>query len=301
MRNVSMKVRSDWRSRSGQGLEGETVRLRMVGNPAGPRVLVLGGISAGRCVTSLDDGWWSGLAGPGRVIDTDRFLVIGADYPPSGRCEAKDLCPEDFARLIREALDEAGVQHLEAVVGSSFGGMVGLAFARLYPETVSTLVVLCAGHRPHPMATALRHVQRQILDLTEGTNREADGVALARQLAMTTYRTAEEFGARFADQGELRSYLHHHGTKYAGGVTAARYRTLSLAIDNHREDPRTIRVPTLVIAAESDRVVPLSIVQEMAAGLPKLLGYEVLRSAFGHDAFLKETATIAPLLRRVLG
>lgn len=302
MRDVRMPVDADWRAKSGCDLKGETVRLRLVGNPDGAAIVVLGGISAGRHVTSLDDGWWGELAGPGRVIDTDRYLVVGADYLPEGRGELKDLCPEDFARLLADALDEAGVPYVESFVGSSFGGMIGLAFARLFPERVGRLAVLCAGHRPAPMAHALRHVQRQILELTAGTNREADGVSLARQLAMTTYRTEEEFNTRFAKgSGEnVVSYLEHHGRKYADTVSSVRFRTLSAAIDAHDEDPRLIRVPTLVIAADTDRLVPLAVTQELAASLQHLAGFEVLKSAYGHDAFLKEPAAISRLLRRVL-
>lgn len=300
MRSAEMPVPFGWRAKSGDDLDGETIRLRLVGNPDGPAVLVLGGISAGRRVTSEDDGWWADLAGPGRVIDTDRYLVVGADYPPERSTRFRDLCPEDFASLLRLALDNVGIGRLGALVGCSFGGMIGLAFARLYPETVHGLAAVCAGHRPSAMASALRGIQRRILELTEGTNREADGVSLARQLAMTTYRTEEEFDARFSDRAEIDSYLAHCGRRYAEAVPSARYRTLSAAIDAHSEDPGLITVPTLVIASESDRAVPLSVTRELAAWLPQLAGYEVIRSVYGHDMFLKEPRAVAAALRRVL-
>lgn len=300
--DVTMRIDPAWRARSGDDLGGEAVRLRIVGNPYGEAVLVLGGISAGAEVTSQDGGWWQELAGPGRVLDTDRFRIIGADLPPHGRHGPKDLCPEDFARLLRAALREAGISRLYAFVGASFGGMIGLAFARLYPELVGRLAVVCAGHRPSPMASAVRHVQRQIMALTEGSNREADGVALARQLAMTTYRCAEEFDTRFAPgSGEsVVSYLEHHGRRYADTVPAARFSTLSAAIDAHDEDPAAIGAPVTLIAADTDRLVPLSITHELAARLPNLARYEVIRSRYGHDAFLKESAAVGAALRGCL-
>jgi homoserine O-acetyltransferase len=282
------------------GLEGESIRLRLVGNPEGPRVFVLGGISAGRQVASEDDGWWACLAGPGRVIDTDRCLVIGADFP-AGRPGCA-LTPEAVARAFAFALEETGTPRIAALVGSSFGGMVGLSFARLYPERVGQLALLCAAHRPSPMATAIRHVQRQILELTEGTNREADGVSLARQLAMTTYRCRQEFDGRFGRRGGecLTSYLSARGRDYARKTSAARYKALSAAIDRHDEDPAGVRVPTLVIASSTDSLVPPELASECAAELPKLSGFEVIHSLYGHDAFLKEPARIGALLRRVL-
>ncbi|MEM1381219.1 MAG: alpha/beta fold hydrolase [Pseudomonadota bacterium] len=300
--DVVMPIADEWRARSGDRLEGETVRLRLVGQAQSPAILVLGGISAGRHVTSQDQGWWKDLAGPGRALDTDRALIIGADLPPERKGEPKLLCPEDFARLLADALDEAGITHIAAFVGSSFGGMVGLSFARLYPERVGKLVVLCAGHRPSPMAAAVRHVQREILSLTEGTNREADGVALARKLAMTTYRTTEEFDRRFARGADecVFSYLEHHGAKYRDTVSSCRFQTFSAAIDAHTEDPSNITVLTSVIASDTDRLVPLAITHELAARLPRLERYDVLRSPYGHDAFLKEPQAIGALLKRML-
>lgn len=302
LRDHVMTIDPDWRARSGDRLEGEVVRLRLVGNPNGQAVLVLGGISAGRDVASQDHGWWSDLVGPGRAVDTDRFLVVGADLPPEGRGEPKLLCPEDFARLLVESLDDAGISHLHTLIGASFGGMIGLSLARLDPERVGRLALLCAGHRPSPMATAVRHVQREILSLTEGTNREAEGVALARKLAMTTYRTAEEFDTRFARGSDecLFGYLAHHGRKYADSVQSCRFQTLSTAIDAHAEDPDKIHVPVSVIASDTDRLVPLAITNELAARLPRLERYEVLRSPYGHDAFLKEPRALGAILRKVL-
>jgi homoserine O-acetyltransferase len=299
-RDIDIPVDPDWSARSGDRFDSETVRLRLKGDPRGRRLLVLGGISANARVTSCDQGWWPALAGPGRALCSDRNLLIGADYLPGFGHRSLRLCPEDFARLFLLALDHAGIAKLDGVIGASFGGMVGLAMARLAPERVGKLAVICAAHRPHPMATAVRHIQRQILDLTEGTNREAEGVGLARQLAMTTYRSVEEFGIRFAPGNGvgLQSYLSHHGEQYAGQVTAARYRTLSAAIDAHAEDPRQITVPTTVIAADRDQLVPLELSQELAARLPCLEHYEVISSLYGHDAFLKETRALAPLLRR---
>ncbi|MCQ8185993.1 alpha/beta fold hydrolase [Parvularcula maris] len=301
MRDADWEVDPLWTAQSGDRLEGERVRLRFKGNPRGRRILVLGGISAGRRVTSCDDGWWGELVGPQRAVCCDRDLIIGADYLPEHGGQAKRLRPEDFANLFLKALRDEGVEELGAVIGASFGGMVALAMARLAPARIGRLAVVCAAHRPHPMATAVRHIQRQILELTEGTNREAEGVGLARQLAMTTYRSAEEFGSRFGPGGEdLEAYLKHHGDRYASTVSAARYRTLSAAIDAHSEDPSLIKVPTTVIAAEGDQLVPLELAQELAARLPKLDRYEVIPTRYGHDAFLKETAAIAPILKGML-
>jgi len=297
-----VEVDPDWRAASGDHLRGESICLRTVGKADGPAVLVLGGLSADGSVTSIDQGWWQDVAGPGRPLDTDEFRVIGVNLPPTQCAEPKHLCPEDLAVLLKWALQEVGITHLHAIVGASLGGMIGMTFARLYPEMVAQLVVFCAAHRPSPMAAAVRGIQREILELTTGTNREAEGVSLARKLAMTTYRSAEEFDQRFgpAQSACLTGYLEYQGQTFADRVGSARYASLSAAIDAHREMPQDIRTPVTLVASDTDRVVPLSLMNEFAARLPNLERYDVIRSVYGHDAFLKETAAVGAVLKRVL-
>ncbi|MEO5628791.1 MAG: hypothetical protein ABIQ62_03340, partial [Thermomonas sp.] len=67
-------------------------------------------------------------------------------------------------------------------------------------------------------------------------------------------------------------------------------------IDLHVVDPNTIRTPTLVIAVEGDRLVPLSDAVALIEGLGLNGRLRVLRSQYGHDAFLKETDRIDALL-----
>ncbi|MEM6748646.1 MAG: alpha/beta fold hydrolase [Pseudomonadota bacterium] len=296
--DVDIPVSETWRAKSGASLPGETIRLRFVGNPRGRKILVLGGISAGREICGAN-GWWKELAGQSCALDTDECLIIGLDYPPLHADTPIDLDTEDFARLVHQALRGAGINRVDGIIGMSFGGMIGLAFARLYPETVGRLALLCAAHRPSPMASAWRLIQKQILELARDAGDPERGVAIARQLAITTYRAPEEFDARFGEHsGEsLISYLGHHGSKYARAMPSGRYQTLSGAINAHDEAPEEIAVPTLVIAADTDRLVPPAICEELTRRLPQCLGYEIIRSVYGHDAFLKETEILDPIVR----
>ena len=299
---VTVPVASNWRSLSGAPLTDEVIRLRLVGRKDEPVVVALGGISAEAEVAVQDDGWWAGLAGPGRAIDTDRNLVVGATLPPTNPGAPLHLCPEDFAQLLHLALRHAEIERIDVLIGASFGGMVAQSMARLYPEMISHLVIIGAAHRPSPSAMAVRQVQREILALTEGTNREGEGVALARKLAMTTYRSSESWDDEFRENPteEVSGFLHQEGEAFAHGFSSGRYATLSAAIDAHDEDPRNIKVPTTVIATDTDKVAPLSLMNEFAARLPKLERYELIRSTYGHDAFLAETAAVGAVLKSVL-
>ncbi|MCI5045269.1 MAG: alpha/beta fold hydrolase [Aquisalinus sp.] len=300
-------IPADWQGKYGGSLPGEVIRLRFEGNLAGPKIIVLGGISASRFVSTSDGdtkAWWGDVVFSGGGIDLGQYCVIGVDYPPNLLTEETSLCPEDFANLIDTALLDADVRELYAFVGASFGGMIGLSYARLFPGKVRRLAVLCAAHEANPMAQAWRLVQRRIIALARSAGRQEEGVALARQLAMTTYRAPEEFTDRF-DPGlespeNVGAYLEARGAQYADEVTPARYLTLSEAIDRHQENPEDISVPALFIGALSDRLVPLADIAELQrryAGPSELVA---ISSVYGHDAFLKEPGTINPHLHNFL-
>jgi homoserine O-acetyltransferase len=59
-------------------------------------------------------------------------------------------------------------------------------------------------------------------------------------------------------------------------------------------------VPTTIIAAESDQIVPLTLIRRMAERMPRLAALHVIASLYGHDAFLKEPEQLAPIIRSVL-
>ncbi len=114
-------------------------------------------------------------------------------------------------------LDHLGMQKLGAIVGASYGGMVALAFGERYPDRVERLVVISAADVAHPMATAWRSVQRSIVRLGISANQPAAGLELARALAMSTYRSPEEFAARFRAAPQLR---HRSRGVPRGGIPA---------------------------------------------------------------------------------
>jgi len=279
---------------------GTEINLRLTGKQDAPVIAVLGGISSSRFVanTSDNEGWWPQIAGVGAAIDLNAFRVAGFDFVAGDGETPLDLTPADEAALFAYALSEAGVDCLHTFVGASFGGMVALSFARQFPVRVDKLVVVCAAHRPSPMAQAWRTVQRQVLSFAIENGHPEEGVALARSLAMTTYRTASEFDKRFScserADGGVADYLSARGDAYVNQTTAARYLTLSNAIDRHFENPEEVMIPALIIGADSDQIVPFKDVEELAERFGGKADLVRISSLYGHDAFLKETAVIAP-------
>jgi homoserine O-acetyltransferase len=159
------------------------------------------------------------------------------------------------------------------------------------------------------MSTALRGIQRRIVALAAEAGRPQDGVALARELAMTTYRTADEFRKRFdsaplgprpGDLYDVCGYLTARGRAYARAMPATRYLTLSDSLDRAQADPRAIAADCLFIAAKSDRLVPAEDTEGSASAVAGEAEFIAIDSLYGHDAFLCDTPRFERELRLFL-
>ncbi|NII12102.1 homoserine O-succinyltransferase [Oleiagrimonas sp. C23AA] len=282
------------------------------GAPGAPTVIVQGGISADRDVCASDavsEGWWSGLVAPGAAVDLNSYRVLAIDWLSAADLGTSAVSSHDQAAVLAALLDDLRIARVAAFVGSSYGAMVGLAFAADHGHRLERLVALAGAHRPHPLATAQRAVQRGILRFGLESGDVAQAMSLARQLAMTTYRGADEFAQRFAGEPAFRDgrfrrpvedYLEHAGARFVGRFDARRYLSLSESIDLHEVDPAAIRVPATLIGFPSDRLVPLADLCELQRRLGAGASLEVVESLYGHDGFLKEIPSLAPLLREAL-
>ena len=299
--------------RYGGELRHAEVKARIEGPEGAPVIAVLGGISANRFVHEgpQGEGWWAEQVGPKRAIDTGLYRVLSFDFitPDQGQ-DGLVVSTHDQARALSAVLDHLAIERLRALVGASYGGMTALAFAALEQDRVERLLILSAAHRTHPMTTALRSVQRQIVRLGLKGAHGAEAVALARQLAMTTYRTWDEFDDRFSARAEIgadgphfavEDYLQSRGRDYAAKVSPQRFLGLSHSLDMHQVDVGHVRVPASFFAVRQDGLVPVSDMRALKASYGGPSSLLEVDSLYGHDAFLKEVGLVSSLLRRSLG
>ncbi len=293
---------------SGETLSKPELSVRVYGELTRPVIAVAGGVSAGRASadTAEDRGWWREIVRPGGAIDLDEYCVVGFDFLPNAGETVRTISTADQARALAHALDIIGVEELYAFAGASYGGMVGLCFAELFPERIKKVCAISAPDRAHPAATAQRGVQRRIIEFARRCGEPQEGVALARQLAMVSYRTPEEFAERFesaakgdaaGDPYDICEYLIARGAAY--DVSAERYLTLSDSVDRHRVDPAKVQAQTLIIAASSDRLAPAPDLERLAGAIDGARFVEI-SSLYGHDAFLKEADAIGPHIKDFL-
>jgi homoserine O-acetyltransferase len=316
---------------SGTVLPALTVAYRHDG-PApgdGPQVVVVHALT-GSADAAGD--WWAPLIGPGRAFDTARVGVLCANLlggrygttgptsrdPTTGRAYGSTfpaLTPRDQARAQWRLLDALGIETLALVTGGSLGGMVALEIALERPTAVGHVVPIAAPGATGPLAIAWNYLQLSLIDRLGD-----DGLALARQLAMTTYRSEADFDARFGRGVEpdgrpsIVSYLDHQGNKLLERFDGETYRVLAGAMDRHDigADRGGVRAALGSLAAAGTRLTGVGIDGDILYGPAQVqalvrearsagvdAAYRELASSKGHDAFLVEWEQLTAVLGAV--
>ena len=300
-----------FRTEAGVTLPDLRVAYRRDGPPSSSAVLVVHALT-GSADAAGD--WWEPLIGPGKALDTDErqticLNLLGSCYGTTGPREVKNfppITPRDMARAQWSALDALGVERLELVVGGSLGGMVALEVALEGPESVDAVMPIAAPAVIGNLAAGWNHIQLQLLELDRDR-----GLELARQLAMTTYRSEVDFDTRDG----IGSYLEHQGIKLRQRFDAGSYAALAGAMNAHdigRGRGGLAGAFRLLAAADvavtgvgiegdilyGPRQVHALVDAARSAGVDA--SYREIHSDKGHDAFLVEWDQVTEFLREAL-
>jgi len=278
-------------------------------------------------------GWWDELIGKGKLFDTNKYFVIssnilGSCYGTTGPVSIKNIfnrnygmnfptvTVRDMVRLEKALVDHLNVNKLATVVGGSLGGMQVLEWAVMYPEMVSSIIPIATSAQHSPWAISLNEASRRAIKndpkWMNGNYKTQpyDGLALARKIAMISYRSMESFEQKFSRERkdensskldidnifQIESYLNHHGDKINQRFDANTYIYLSHAMDMHdvalnrgslEEVLGEIKMPSLSIGISSDILYPADEQKKIASLIPNA-EYAELNSIHGHDAFLIE-------------
>lgn len=165
-------------------------------------------------------GWFNGIIGPALGLDTDRYCVIcsnilGSCYGTTGptsldpstgapyRMTFPQMTVRDMVRAEKLLCDHLGVQRLVTIIGGSLGGMQALEWALLYPESVGSIVPIATAAAHSAWCIGISETQRLAImndPAWEGGNytaQPARGLAIARSIAMISYRSQASFERRF--------------------------------------------------------------------------------------------------------
>ncbi|MBD1874395.1 homoserine O-acetyltransferase [Nodosilinea sp. FACHB-131] len=290
------------------------------------------------------DDWWQPLLGPGRTLDpTQDFVVcsniLGSCYGTTGPTSLDPatgqpygatfpaITVRDMVHVQAKLLEGLGVKSLRLVIGGSLGGMQSLEWGLQYGDRVGSLAVIAAPGRHSPWCIGLSEAQRQAIYTDplwqdghySPDNPPAQGLAVARMIAMSTYRSWASFHHRFGRNPPTQSspshshtpyavtqYLHHQGHRLVERFDANTYVALTHAMDRHdvgavypgqdadrryRTALGSIHQPTLVVSIDSDLLYCPAEQQELAELMPQAQ-LSWLYSPHGHDAFLIDMETL---------
>ena len=218
-------------------------------------------------------GWWGGLVGPGKSIDTDTWFVVApnmlggcqgttgpSSYAPDGQ-EWGSRFPfvtiRDQVAVQLALTDALGIDRWAAVIGGSMGGMQSLEWAVAHPDRLERVAVLAAPAISNADQIALNSVQLEAIrmdpafaggDYYDAADGEGpyQGLALARRMALLNYRSPTELNDRFERSWQsgmspmggggryaVESYLDYHGNKFTRRFDANSYITLVEAMSSH--------------------------------------------------------------------
>lgn len=313
---------------SGEWLQDVELSYESCGPIDAPVVLVCHALTGDQNTVGTEDspGWWSGLIGPGKYIDSTIFRIItfnvlggcsGSTGPltvnsttgESYRNTYPHITVRDMVHAERKGLLKLGISHLHAVIGGSLGGMRVLEWGLLYPEDMNLLIPLAVTPEFSATGIAFNYIGIHAIEtdahFNNGNYRKSSdikGFETARMVGMVTYRSEslhkERFGRKIREGGlfEIETYLNHQGTKLTNRFDANSYLTLLRAMNTHdigrgrggiEAAARQFKAKVIAIAFTHDVIYPADVIRSFVDFIPNQQFYMV-NTYFGHDGFLTE-------------
>jgi homoserine O-acetyltransferase len=170
-------------------------------------------------------GWWEGVVGPGKAIDTNKWFVVcsnviggcqGSTGPATAHPEDGQLygprfpviTVRDMVRAQVRLADMLGIRAWHSVVGGSMGGMQVLEWAVTFPDRVKTIIPIATCAQATAQQIAWGAIGRRAIRLDpkwrNGEYYDAaigegpwEGLAIARMISQVTFRSDNVFTERF--------------------------------------------------------------------------------------------------------
>lgn len=275
-------------------------------------------------------GWWDGLIGPGKTIDTNRWFVVasnmlGSSYgstapastnPATGRPYGPDfptITLRDIVRAQRLMLDALGVTHLVAVAGPSFGGFQAFQWAVQNPDFMHGVVPVVTAPKGGGGEAAVKALVARFAqdpNWNGGWHYDRGGIPVTmtamRIETLQRYGQNEILAAKFPDQGKRNARIREMAEEWARVFdpnSLVALRKASVLFDVER-DLGKIRAKVLYVLSRTDRLFPPSIAPGVMDTLAKAgvdARYVEIDTEFGHSATGADWPKWAPALRDFLG
>ncbi|HVG10906.1 MAG TPA: alpha/beta hydrolase [Thermoanaerobaculia bacterium] len=202
-------------------------------------------------------GAWEPIA----VALAPRFQVIRCDFRGQLQSPGEpEPSLEAHVRDLVELLDGIGIERVH-VVGTSYGGLVGLLFAILHPERTASVTVIAATGRITPeFWESTARCRELALEAAAG----GDGGRVLEYILPDTY--TPEYLEKQAKALEFhRRWVAALPIVWFRGVAAILASVQGVDLTPHLGD---IRCPALIVAGERDLMFPLEQSRALAEAIP---------------------------------
>lgn len=170
-------------------------------------------------------GWWDGLIGPGKAVDTDKFFVIctnvvGSCFGSTGPMSPKHphqepyrykfpvITIKDMVKAQRILFDKLDIHRVHAIIGGSMGGMQALLFAVHYPNFAQKIISLAATYATQAWAIAFNKIAQEAIlkdpDFQQGyydpqllKEHGLSGMAIGRMAGHISFLSPESMSKKF--------------------------------------------------------------------------------------------------------
>jgi len=179
-------------------------------------------------------GWWDGLIGDKKAIDTEKYFVISTNvlgscfgstgpmsnnYPSDKpyRLKFPVLTIKDMIKAQKQLLSHLGIHHVKAIVGGSMGGMQSLQFGVDYPNFADKIISLASTYATQPWTIAFNKVAIEAIrrdprfkngnyDKDDFKEHGLDGLAIGRIAGHISYLSPDSMNKKFG-----RNYVSNDG------------------------------------------------------------------------------------------
>jgi pimeloyl-ACP methyl ester carboxylesterase len=218
---------------------------------------------------------------PGLLEDADAFDAVIAGLADIAACVVADMTRADSIEgLAKAALDQAPAGKF-LLAGHSLGGYVALEIMRNAPERVARLALLNTHARP---------------DTAESTENRRRLMALAdRDFEQVVATLMPRLMTADHQKDPILTGIIGAMALAVGKEAFKRQETAIIGRIDSRPHLKGIRVPTVVIAAREDQLMPVEILKELADGIPGAR-LAVIEDS-GHMAPMEQPEEVAAALR----
>ena len=274
-------------------------------------------------------GWWDGLIGPGKAIDTDKLFVVSSNMlgssfgstngasinPDTGKAYGPDfpaITVRDIVTAEKALLDGLGIKHLVAVAGPSYGGYQAFQWAVSYPDFMDGIIPVVTAPSSWNVEKSLAELEARLTADPEWNggryyDRGGAKTVLTQLRVEMLKRNGIEaaLAPRYPDWEAREAAIREQAVDWAKRWDANSLVILrrgTIGYDTVKNFPQ-IKAKVLYVLCRTDRLFPPPIAPQVMRGLAAAgvdARYFEIDSELGHSASGPEHAKWSPVLREFL-